>query len=120
MARAYNVEVLNQTVGTTAAYSGGQYYETLGRADEVAVQVIVDAVSTTLNVTAVLEHSNDGANATFTTVTGTSTTESSISAATSFWLTAPSIKLGAFLRVKVNTSTGTASIRVAICGRVLG
>ncbi|MBI5518358.1 MAG: hypothetical protein HY909_31595 [Deltaproteobacteria bacterium] len=117
MARTFIQEVMSQTVTTTAVYSSGQFYEMLGRPNKLAVQIVVDSVSGAQTVSAELQHSNDGADNTFGTLSGATGNSGSISAASNFWLGAATITPGAFIRVKVSTSTGTCVVRVIICGR---
>ncbi|MBI5518357.1 MAG: hypothetical protein HY909_31590 [Deltaproteobacteria bacterium] len=117
MPRAFIETVVNQTVNVNYTYNSPVYHELLGSADDLAIQVVVDNVSTTLIIYAELQHSYLGTEDSFSTVSGTATNSGSISAADKFWLGDATQPRGPLNRVKVYASTGTAGVRVIVCGR---
>jgi hypothetical protein len=126
MARTFNIEIFNGTINSnTTYYSAPEYNETLGRADDLILQLIVDSVPSTAVIDAQYQTSNDGGqNANlWKDVTGLKPSISATTAncpAIDMKRSSPADALGAFGRVAVSTSSSGSgfTVRVIACGRV--
>lgn len=125
MARSFNVEIFNGTINSGVYYySAPEYNELLGRADDLVLQLIVDAAPSSATIDAQYQSSNDGGQHTNLWKDVTSV-KPSVSATTGncpgvdMKRSTSSDILGAFGRVAISASTGTGfTVRVIACGRV--
>jgi len=124
MARLFNVEVFNQTIGKGGAYyTGEEFASTLGSADTIFFQVIIDATtvdSTTVTVTFQTNNTTqqqswaDAGSAGYTVAT-------TAAAPKQFKLVVPGSDsaIGAYGRLKITSNQDAASVRIIACGRSL-
>ena len=124
MARAFNTEIFNATATALIdAYSGANFYELLGRADDLAIQVIVDCVASSPSAVKVYyQMSNDGRENTFKDVANVNISTPAAGSMDVFYPLSSATN-GAFGRVRVDKtsmSQGTATLRVIACGRTRG
>lgn len=125
MARSFNIEIFNGTINSGVTYySAPEYNEMLGRADDLVLQLIVDAAPSTATIDAQYQSSNDGGQHTnlWKDVSALKPSASATAAncpCVDMKRSGASDILGAFGRVAVSASTGTGfSVRVIACGRV--
>ncbi len=123
MARLFNVEVFNQTIGSGRDYyTGDEFYALLGSADSLLVQIFVESVTQASTAVSVrFQTSNVQQEWTWADGTETETvTVATIADAPRIGLLqvpAPDDGLGAFGRLKISTTQTGASVRIVVCGR---
>jgi hypothetical protein len=123
MARLFNVEVFNQTIGSGRDYfTADEFYSMLGSADTMLVQILVDsAIDAATVVTIGYESSN--VSQPWAWIPGSETASITVTSLGSLptkellQLPHPDDGLGAFGRFKVTTTNTGASVRIVVCGR---
>lgn len=128
MARLFNLEVFNQTIAGAAEdwpvyRSGAESYATLGSADILVAQIIVESVTALpATVTVSYELSNTTEEETWIINTGIEkavevTTEDELPAKAYLRVMMSDFVLPAYGRFAVSASVASATVRVIVCGR---